>query len=39
MKEKEEEMKKVFSNLTEQNKDIVMLLTKGIEVAQSTKVS
>lgn len=34
MKEKEEEMKQIFSNLTEENKDVLNMIAKGIEIGQ-----
>ena len=37
MKEKEEEMKEIFKNLTEENKDILNMVAKGMELAQNNE--
>lgn len=34
MEEKQKQMEQIFSNLTEENKNILNLVAKGIEVAQ-----
>ena len=39
MLERQEDMKKVFENLTEENKNNLLLVAKGMEVAQEKKVS
>lgn len=36
-KNKQEEMEQIFNNLTEENKNILNLVAKGIEVAQENK--
>lgn len=33
-KNKEKEMEEIFNNLTEENKDILNLVAKGMEIAQ-----
>lgn len=35
MKEKEEEIKAIFENLTDENKDIINMVAKGMELAQN----
>ena len=37
MKEKEEEIKAIFENLTEENKDIINIVAKGMELAQNNE--
>lgn len=37
MKEKEEEIKAIFENLTDENKDIINMLAKGMELAQNNE--
>lgn len=37
MKEKEEEIKAIFENLTEENKDIINMVAKGMELAQNNE--
>lgn len=37
MKEKEEEMKAIFENLTDENKDIINMVAKGMELAQNNE--
>ena len=37
MKEKQEEMKEIFNNLTEENKDILNMVAKGMQIAQKQK--
>lgn len=32
-----EEMKEVFENLTEENKDVLTMVAKGMEIAQNQK--
>ena len=39
MKEKEEEIKAIFENLTEENKDIINMVAKGMELAQNNERS
>lgn len=39
MIEKEKDMKQVFDNLSEENKNTLILVAKGMEIAQSKKVS
>lgn len=34
MEEKQEEMKEIFNNLTEENKDILNMVAKGMVIAQ-----
>lgn len=34
MKERKEEMEKLFNNLTEENKDILNMVAKGMQIAQ-----
>lgn len=34
MKERKEEMEKLFNNLTEENKDILNMVAKGMVIAQ-----
>ena len=34
MQEKQEEMEKIFKNLTEENKDILNMVAKGMQIAQ-----
>ena len=34
MKEKEEEIKAIFENLTDENKDIINMVAKGMQIAQ-----
>lgn len=34
MKERKEEMEKIFKNLTEENKDILNMVAKGMQIAQ-----
>lgn len=38
MKEKQEEMKEIFNNLTEENKDILNMVAKGMQIAQKTEI-
>lgn len=35
MKEKEEEIKEIFNKLTDENKDIINMVAKGMELAQN----
>ena len=37
MKEKEEEIKEIFNKLTDQNKDIINMVAKGMELAQNNE--
>lgn len=37
MKERKEEMEKLFNNLTEENKDIINMVAKGMVIAQENK--
>lgn len=37
MEEKQKQMEQIFNNLTEENKNILNLVAKGIEVAQENK--
>lgn len=37
MKEKEEEIKAIFENLTDENKDIINMIAKGMELAQNNE--
>lgn len=37
MKEKEEEIKAIFENLTDENKDIINMVAKGMELAQNNE--
>ena len=37
MQEKEEEMKEIFNNLTDENKDIIKMVAKGMELAQNNE--
>lgn len=37
MQEKQEEMKEIFNNLTEENKDILNMVAKGMQIAQENK--
>lgn len=37
MEEKKEEIKEIFENLTEENKDILNMVAKGMQIAQETK--
>ena len=37
MKEKQEEMKEIFNNLTEENKDILNMVAKGMQIAQENR--
>ena len=37
MEEKKEELKQVFDNLTEENKDILNMVAKGMQIAQESK--
>lgn len=37
MKEKEEEIKAIFENLTDENKDILNMVAKGMELAQNNE--
>ena len=39
MIEKEKDIKQVFDNLSEENKDTLILVAKGMEIAQEKKVS
>ena len=34
MQEKQEEMKEIFNNLTDENKDILNMVAKGMQIAQ-----
>ena len=34
MKEKEEEMKQIYNNLNEENKKVLNIVAKGIEIGQ-----
>ena len=34
MQEKQEEMKEIFKKLTEENKDILNMVAKGMQIAQ-----
>lgn len=35
--EKKEEMENIFNNLTEENKDILNMVAKGMQIAQDNK--
>ena len=37
MKERKEEMEEIFNKLTEENKDILNMVAKGMEIAQENK--
>jgi len=37
MEEKEQEIKEVYDNLSEENKDVLNLLAKGMQIAQENK--
>lgn len=37
MEEKNEEMKEIFNNLTEENKEVLNLVAKGMQIAQNNK--
>lgn len=37
MQEKQEEMKEIFNNLTDENKDILNMVAKGMQIAQENK--
>ena len=37
MQEKQEEMEKIFKNLTDENKDILNMVAKGMELAQNNE--
>ena len=37
MEEKENEVKDIFDNLSEENKDILTMVAKGMEIAQENK--
>lgn len=37
MKEKEEEIKEIFNKLTDENKDIINMIAKGMELAQNNE--
>ena len=37
MEQKQEEMKEIFNNLTEENKDILNMVAKGMQIAQENK--
>lgn len=37
MSEKEQEMKNVFDKLSEENKEVLNLLAKGMQIAQENK--
>ena len=37
MEEKEQEMKQVYDNLSEENKEVLNLLAKGMQIAQDNK--
>ena len=37
MEEKEQEMKQVYDNLSEENKDILNMVAKGMQIAQDNK--
>lgn len=37
MEKKEQEIKEVFENLTEENKDILNMVAKGMQIAQKNK--
>lgn len=37
--EENEEMKEVFNNLTEENKEVLTMVAKGMEIAQNQKGS
>lgn len=37
MKEKEEEIKEIFNKLTDENKDIINMVAKGMELAQNNE--
>lgn len=37
MEEKEQELKQVFENLSEENKDIINMVAKGMQIAQESK--
>lgn len=39
MIEKEKDIKQVFNSLTEENKNTIILVAKGMEIAQAKKVS
>jgi len=39
MKEKNEELKEVMNKLNDENKDIMLLLAKGMQIAQNTKTA
>ena len=37
MQEKQEEMKEIFNKLTDENKDIINMVAKGMELAQNNE--
>lgn len=37
MQEKQEEMKEIFKNLTDENKDILNMVAKGMQIAQENR--
>lgn len=37
MEEKKKEIKEIFENLTEENKDILNMVAKGMQIAQENK--
>lgn len=37
MQEKQEEMKEIFNNLTDENKDILNMVAKGMQIAQENR--
>lgn len=37
MEEKEEQLKELYDNLTEENKEVLNLLAKGMQIAQENR--
>lgn len=37
MEERKEEMQEIFNNLTEENKDILNMVAKGMQIAQENR--
>lgn len=37
MEKEKEEIKEIFENLTDENKDILNMVAKGMQIAQETK--
>lgn len=37
MQERKEEIEEIFNNLTEENKDILNMVAKGMQIAQENK--